>query len=73
MKRIWVALMITITACSLQAKQAKRVTCKHFATQAEAQAYMEKYRAYHLDGDQDGEACECLPGGSSHGLARCRR
>ncbi|ATF75954.1 excalibur calcium-binding domain-containing protein [Pasteurella multocida] len=70
MKRIWVSLMIAITACSVHAK---RVTCKHFATQAEAQAYMEKYKAYHLDGDHDGEACECLPGGSSHGLARCRR
>lgn len=36
MKRIWVSLMIAITACSAHAK---RVTCKHFATQAEARVH----------------------------------
>ncbi|MGC6405053.1 excalibur calcium-binding domain-containing protein [Bisgaard Taxon 45] len=70
MKRIGIALIIVMTACSVNAK---RISCKHFLTQAEAQAYMEKYGAHHLDRDRDGEACECLPGGSQYGASRCRR
>ena len=48
---------------------AGRVTCSSFSTQAEAQAYYVKYNAYWLDG----EACECLYGGSKYGSSICRR
>lgn len=46
--------------------------CSDFSTQAEAQEYMEKYGATYLDRDRDGEACECLPGGSKYGSNVCR-
>lgn len=52
---------------------AGRVTCSSFSTQAEAQAYYVKYNAYWLDRDRDGEACECLYGGSKYGSSICRR
>lgn len=47
--------------------------CADFATQQEAQIYMETYQAYRLDRDRDGEACECLPGGSKYGKKVCRK
>ncbi len=49
--------------------------CKDFNTQAEAQSYFKaKKKGWkRLDGDKDGEACECLKGGSSYGDSRCRR
>ncbi|MCQ9120546.1 MULTISPECIES: excalibur calcium-binding domain-containing protein [Rodentibacter] len=50
-----------------------RARCADFATQAEAQQYMRQSDANYLDGDQDGEACECLPGGSKYGSSICRR
>lgn len=40
-----------------------RVSCKQFATQAEAQAYFETHHAKALDRDHDGIACEHLAGG----------
>ncbi|MDO5053734.1 excalibur calcium-binding domain-containing protein [Pasteurella oralis] len=70
MKRILFGLLILIISYNAVAK---RVSCKSFKTQAQAQAYMERYAAYHLDGDGDGEACECLPGGSSYGSSKCRK
>ncbi|MDG6895690.1 excalibur calcium-binding domain-containing protein [Volucribacter amazonae] len=53
--------------------EARKARCADFATQAEAQAYMKRYGAYYLDRDRDGEACECLPGGSKYGSSVCRR
>ena len=44
-----------------------------FNTQEEAQRYYETHHAYHLDRDRDGEACECLPGGSKYGSSRCKK
>ena len=49
-----------------------RVYCSDFATQAQAQRYYQQNNAYWLDRDGDGEACECLPGGSKYGSSRCR-
>lgn len=41
-----------------------RVSCKSFATQAQAQAYYNKHKARSLDRDGDGRACDCLNGGN---------
>ena len=49
------------------------VRCSDFNTQEEAQRYYETHHAYHLDRDRDGEACECLPGGSKYGSSRCKK
>ena len=38
-----------------------------FLSQQEAQSYMHQTGATYLDRDGDGEACECLPGGSKDG------
>ncbi|MEP1062714.1 MULTISPECIES: thermonuclease family protein [Cyanophyceae] len=43
---------------------AARVRCADFATQQEAQAYMQQHGTTYLDGDKDGVACESLPRGS---------
>lgn len=43
---------------------AKRVSCKSFKTQSDAQAYFVKHKAKSLDRDGDGKACDCLPGGN---------
>ncbi|HFC8490390.1 TPA: excalibur calcium-binding domain-containing protein [Neisseria subflava] len=64
-------LFITLGLISFNAF-AGRVTCSSFSTQAEAQAYYIKYNAYWLDRDRDGEACECLYGGSKYGSKSCR-
>lgn len=50
-----------------------RVQCSNFATQEEAQRYYERNGATWLDRDRDGEACECLPGGSKYGSSKCRK
>ena len=49
------------------------VRCSDFAKQAEAQCYVERNRACHLDLEQDGDACECLQSGSKYGASRCRK
>lgn len=50
------------------------VACRDFDTQEEAQRYHEEHGGNtRLDGDKDGEACECLPGGSAHGSPKCDR
>ena len=50
------------------------VACRDFDTQEEAQRYHEEHGGNtRLDGDKDGEACECLPGGSAHGSSKCDR
>lgn len=53
---------------------AKGVSCKAFNNQAAAQAYFNARKPgwKKLDADKDGEACECLPGGSKYGESVCR-
>lgn len=34
---------------------------------------MNSYGAYRLDGDKDGEACECLKGGSAYNKNICKK
>ncbi len=63
-----------IILCSfLSMETFARVQCSNFATQEEAQRYYERNGATWLDRDRDGEACECLPGGSKYGLSKCRK
>ena len=54
---------------------AARVKCADFNSQAQAQKYYKaKKRGYRsLDRDKDGEACECLPGGSAYDKSICKR
>ena len=50
------------------------VACRDFSSQEEAQKYHEEHGGNtRLDGDKDGEACECLPGGSAYGSQKCDR
>ena len=64
-------VLLILTTLSLQA----RVNCAQFADHAEAQRYYEarQHGWKSLDRDHDGEACECLPGGSASGSSVCRR
>lgn len=48
-------LVILALVC---AQSAHAVSCKDFATQAEAQAYFNEHGAKSLDRDKDGVACE---------------
>ncbi len=66
MRFLLVLLLVTTTFSA-------RVRCDNFATQAEAQAFMKRNNAYYLDRDRDGQACECLPGGSKYGSSKCRK
>ena len=65
-------IVLSLTSFTVSAGQ-RRVRCSDFATQAEAQQYYIKYNAYWLDRDRDGEACECLYGGSKYGSSSCKR
>ena len=72
MKKI--VLLITLlgmTTLSLQA----RTTCSQFNDHKQAQRFFEKKRHGYksLDRDHDGEACECLRGGSSYNKSICKR
>lgn len=55
--------------------QAKGIACKSFDDHAEAQDYMDAKKAgwKKLDRDGDGEACECLAGGSRENEPRCEK
>jgi len=56
------ATLLALAAISLAPlPAAARVRCRDFASQAEAQAYMQQHQATSLDGDKDGIACESLP------------
>ena len=68
-----IKLTLTTSALILSTAITQAATCSMFATQAEAQAYFIKYKAKELDRDKDGEACECLPGGSKDGAAICKK
>lgn len=64
-----------IICTTLLSSMAYAVKCADFDTQAEAQAYHDsgKRGGKRLDGDKDGEACECLPGGSRYHENICKR
>ena len=55
------------------AQSACAVACRDFANQEEAQRYHDEHGGNtSLDRDHDGEACECLEGGSAYGSPKCR-
>lgn len=62
-------LFATSTSCG------KNRICKTFNDHAQAQRYFEARNPgwKRLDGDKDGEACECLMGGSSYSTSVCKR
>ncbi len=64
-----------IILTTLLLNTAYAIKCADFNTQAEAQKYYEsgKRGGKRLDGDKDGEACECLPGGSHYYDSVCKR
>lgn len=68
MKKLLILCLLAGFSASSHAER-----CADFATQQEAQEYMERTGDTRLDGDKDGEACECLPGGSRYGSSVCRR
>ncbi len=70
MKKLLITLsLLTIISTSYAVK------CADFKTQADAQRYYEagKKGGKRLDRDKDGEACECLPGGSGYYKSVCKR
>ena len=51
---------------------AHAVRCSDFSNQEEAQRYHDENGGNTgLDRDKDGEACECLEGGSAYGSPQC--
>lgn len=52
---------------------AQGASCKSFSSQSEAQSYYDAKKPgwKRLDADKDGEACECLPGGSKYNESVC--
>lgn len=63
-----------VSAFLVAAQIAGAVACRDFSSQEEAQHYHEEHGGNtRLDGDRDGEACECLPGGSAYGSPKCNR
>jgi len=67
--------LITLTLLATTSIQAKGKTCKNFKNHSAAQAYFKAKKAgwKRLDGDKDGEACECLKGGSGYDKYTCKR
>lgn len=63
--------MLIFSLFAMQLVHAQK--CSNFATQEEAQKFHDENNATYLDRDKDGEACECLPGGSKHGDPVCDR
>ncbi len=64
-------ILISILFISLHS----RTVCADFDTHEEAQNYFDNHKKGYksLDGDKDGEACECLQGGSSYDKPVCKR
>lgn len=61
------ALVLATTIPSVYA-----VRCSDFSNQEEAQQYHDEHGGHtNLDRDKDGEACECLEGGSAYGNPKC--
>jgi endonuclease YncB( thermonuclease family) len=63
---LFIPVLLAAPVVALGTAPAQAVTCASFTTQAEAQAYMQRYGATKLDGDRDGVACESLPRGTSN-------
>jgi len=68
------ALLVLVFILCIDIGHAKSRTCKTFSNQAEAQKYYaaKKKGWKTLDRDKDGEACECLKGGSRYNDGRCK-
>jgi excalibur calcium-binding domain len=65
--RTILALALAVTIPSVSA-----VRCSDFSDQEEAQRYHDEHGGNtSLDRYKDGEACECLPGGSAYGNPVC--
>ena len=64
-----------IIALFVSTAEAKAKYCKDFPNQSAAQKYFKSKGAgwKRLDRDKDGEACECLKGGSGYGKSSCTR
>ena len=62
-RQLTTATLLALVALNLDplSAAAARVRCRDFASQEEAQAYMQQHGATYLDGDRDGVACESLP------------
>lgn len=71
MKKILTTIMVIALSTTLTHAKAKY--CKDFNTQSEAQKYFKQHNAKRLDRDKDGEACECLKGGSGYNKSSCTR
>lgn len=52
--------LLCFLSIMLVSYSANAVRCSDFATQAQAQTYMQQHGAYYLDRDRDGIACEAL-------------
>lgn len=67
--------MIILLSLSFSFAQAKAKYCKDFPNHSAAQKYFKSKKPgwKRLDGDKDGEACECLQGGSGYGKSSCTR
>lgn len=62
-----------IFSLTILSGNALAVRCSDFPDQESAQKWHEDNGGNtRLDRDKDGEACECLPGGSAHGSSKCR-
>lgn len=68
-------LAVTLLSLSLSFANAKAKYCKDFPNQSAAQQYFESRAtgSKRLDHDKDGEACECLQGGSGYNKSTCTR
>jgi endonuclease YncB( thermonuclease family) len=62
-RQLLTATLVALAALNLEPlpATAARVRCADFATQQEAQAYMQQHGTTYLDGDKDGVACESCP------------
>ena len=67
-------LFWTLITCIVGTYSFAAVKCADFDTQAQAQKYfLAKKPGYkRLDRDHDGEACECLKGGSGYYKSSCK-
>ena len=66
-------VLLTLLSFAISLTNARAIYCKDFNTQAQAQKYFKQHNAKRLDRDKDGEACECLKGGSSYNKSSCKR
>lgn len=75
MKIQLLALVAATLLFSTSAYATKGISCKSFDQQSAAQDYYQAKKAgwKTLDRDGDGEACECLPGGSRENESRCEK